>query len=91
MHDDLSYIDDKYAHQTEMCVDGNLISKEYWKVDYTDRRSLNNWMTEHNLYCEPRFYIGLFGSMYFLGFLFQGTLLKLSDYYGRLNLIRLVA
>ena len=68
-----------------------MISEEYWKVDYTDKRSLNNWMTEHKLYCEPKFYIGLFGSMLFIGMALQGFILKLSDYYGRLMFIRVVA
>ena len=87
----MPHVDHKYAHQTEMCVDGNLIGEEYWKVDYSDSISLHNWMTEHKLYCEPRFYIGLFGSIYFIGVALQGLLLKLSDYYGRLSLIRVIA
>ena len=70
---------------------GRLISEKYWKVDYTDKRSLHNWMTEHKLYCEPKFYIGLFGSMFFIGVALQGLVLKFSDYYGRLVLIRVVA
>ena len=65
---DQSSNDVGYEHQKEMCIDGNLISHEYWKIDYTSRRSLHNWMTHHELYCEPRFYIGLFGSMIFMGF-----------------------
>ena len=74
-----------------MCDQGRLIDEKYWKVDYTDRISLHNWMTEHKLYWESRFYIGLFGSMYFFGFAFHGLLLKLSDYFGRVMLIRVVA
>ena len=74
-----------------MCVDGNLISEDNWKVDYSVRRSLHNWMTELNLYCVPRFYIGLFGSMYFLGVALQGLVLNFSDRYGRIMLIRVLA
>ena len=74
-----------------MCIDGKLIDKSNWKVDYTNTRSLNNWMTEHKLYCESRFYIGLFGSMYFIGEVFSGLLLKLSDHYGSVFIIQIVA
>ena len=88
---DQSSNDVGYEHQKEMCIDGNLISHEYWKIDYTSRRSLHNWMTHHELYCEPRFYIGLFGSMIFMGFACWGLLLKISDYLGRIFLIRIGA
>ena len=74
-----------------MCVDGNLIGEDNWEVDYSVRRSLHNWMTELKLYCVPRFYIGLFGSMYFLGVALQGLVLNFSDHYGRIMLIRVLA
>ena len=46
--------------------------------------SLYNWAYEMDLFCTSSFEIGLFGSLYFVGFMFGSlTLLRLADMYGR--------
>ena len=46
--------------------------------------SLYNWTYELELYCTSSFLIGLFGSLYFAGFMLGSlTLLRLGDIYGR--------
>lgn len=46
-------------------------------------------MTDEKLYCNSRFQIGLLGSLFFLGFAISGLLLKMSDYIGRLAVVRI--
>ena len=46
-------------------------------------------MTDEKLYCNSRFEIGLLGSLFFLGFAISGLLLKMSDYIGRLAVVRI--
>ena len=58
-----------------------------WKVDYSDPYSFHNWMTDQQLYCKSDFAIGMFGSMFFMGFGFLGVFLKFSDKFGRRNII----
>ena len=40
-------------------------------------------MTDQNLYCKSSFMIGLFGSLYYIGYALYGVYLKQSDRYGR--------
>ena len=49
--------------------------KEAWsnpqtlfKIDYTSEDTVSNWITELNLVCLSKFNIGLFGSLYFVGY-----------------------
>ena len=57
-----------------------------FKVDYDDPDTIYNWAVQMELYCTSKFRIGLFGSVYFVGFVFSGFILMLSDKYGRLKL-----
>lgn len=59
-----------------------------YKVDYDDPYSFHNWMTDEKLFCESDFMIGLFGSLFFVGFACSGILLKTSDYFGRTFVIK---
>lgn len=68
----------------DICEQGKVYD---WYVDYTQKESFHNWMTDHNLYCKDSFVIGLFGSVYFVGLAIGGFILKLSDTYGRRNII----
>ena len=68
-------------HDTKDVCDKNLVQK--FHPNYNDKESLHNWMTEQNLYCESSFMIGLFGSLFFLGFAMHGIYLKQSDRFGR--------
>jgi len=40
-------------------------------------------MTDLELYCYSDFLIGLFGSLYFVGFALNGVILKQADRFGR--------
>jgi len=57
---------------------------DFYAVDWTAPTSLQNWMTDFDLICEPPFRIGLIGTLQFIG-LAAGALLftPLSDVYGR--------
>ena len=58
--------------------------------DMDTARSLFNWAFEMELYCTSKLYIGLFGSLYFVGFMVGSmTLLRLADIYGRRPLLLL--
>eukprot|EP00347_Sterkiella_histriomuscorum_P006274 403353395 len=55
-----------------------------WEVDQTSRFSLNNWITVLDMHCSSSFEIGLFGSLYFAGYLFSCAIFPpLSDKFGR--------
>lgn len=41
-----------------------------------------------DLVCASKYNIGLFGSIYFLGFALSGVFLKFSDHYGRRKIIQ---
>ena len=54
-----------------------------WKVDYDDKYSFHNWITDYELYCISDFMIGLFGWCMFAGMGLMGLGLRLADVYGR--------
>ena len=84
--DEISY---DTSYRTELW-DGNKINTDvYFEVDYSDPKSFHNWMTDQELYCYSGFQIGLLGSMFFLGLALSGILLKMSDYIGRLNVVKI--
>ena len=58
-----------------------------WRVDYTDRYSYHNWMTDQQLYCKSDFMIGLLGTLFFTGLGLMGLIMKLADKYGRKRMI----
>ena len=68
---------------SDIWIDGMLIDKSKWYVDYTDSMSYHNWMTDLELYWNSSFMIGLFGSAFFIGFTTSGIILKQTDKYGR--------
>ena len=54
------------------------------RVDWDDKASLHNWIEALNLECTDRAYIGLVGSMLFVGWATAATFLpRLSDLFGR--------
>jgi len=57
---------------------------DFYSIEWKAGNSLQNWMTDLNLICEPAFRIGLIGSLQFIG-LAVGALLftPFSDVYGR--------
>jgi MFS family permease len=49
-----------------------------------DRETFHNWMTNMDLTCISSFHLGLFGSLYFVGYVIGTlTLLRLGDIIGR--------
>jgi len=55
-----------------------------YRVDEGSNETLHNWITSLDLLCTSNFKLGLFGSLYFVGFVVGAiTLLRLGDIYGR--------
>lgn len=53
-------------------------------IDWSETRSLYNWITWMDLDCESGITVGMFGTLYFAGFLISSLLCTpLSDKYGR--------
>lgn len=76
------------VYKNELCTEHKIREDIYWKVDYSDKQSFHNWMTDESMYCESSIKIGLFGSFYFAGYAMSGIILKFSDHFGRLSVIR---
>lgn len=58
-----------------------------YKVDYDSNETITNWITMMDLVCAPDYKIGLFGSLYFIGF-FVGCafFMRFADIKGRRKL-----
>ena len=55
-----------------------------YRVDWNSIYSIDNWVTSMNLECAPEYQIGLFGSLYFIGYLLGSALLtRYADVKGR--------
>lgn len=55
-----------------------------WHINWEHEHSINNWIVDLDLYCVDKWKIGLFGSMYYLGFLLGSVaFINVSDIYGR--------
>ncbi|CDW72340.1 organic cation [Stylonychia lemnae] len=58
-----------------------------WDIQWDSTHSLKNWITWLNLHCADNYKIGMFGSLYFAGFLISCLIFPpLSDKYGRKDL-----
>ena len=58
--------------------------KERYKADENDPQSLDNWVDQYDLLCEPKWKIGLLGSVFFSGVICTVILVPwLADKYGR--------
>lgn len=69
------------CNPTYFCKNPNEIK---WAVVKDSQESLSNWMTEWHLICESGFFIGLYGMIYFIGFVVGNMIIPpLSDNYGR--------
>lgn len=56
----------------------------HWEVDYSNKYSLNNWISHLDMHCASSFEIGLFGSLFFGGYLVSCAIFpSLADKYGR--------
>lgn len=69
------------CHTDYFCDDSKKIT---WRVDYTQRESIRNLITQLNLYCSPDYIIGLLGASFLLGIVIGcSTLTRLGDKHGR--------
>jgi MFS family permease len=55
----------KDCTKTEICDKG--IDSAHYRADTHDSEYLDNWVEKFDLLCEPKYKIGLIGSMYFIG------------------------
>ncbi|CAI2368258.1 unnamed protein product [Moneuplotes crassus] len=55
-----------------------------WAINWEEERSIKNWISDMNIYCIEKWKIGLFGSMYYFGYLLGSIVfVNVSDMYGR--------
>lgn len=55
-----------------------------WSIDWEDQYALNNWFESLNLHCEPNILVGLFGMIYFAGYLIScAIIVPMADKNGR--------
>jgi MFS family permease len=67
--------------RSDVCHGTNNLS---YRVNENSSETLHNWITHLDLLCISNFKIGLFGSLYFVGFVIGAvTLLRLGDSIGR--------
>ena len=59
-----------------------------FRVNYNDPETFENWITELDLICSPKWMIGLIGTISFAGFIFGAFfIIPLADYYGRRKML----
>lgn len=54
-----------------------------YDIDWSSSLSLHNWMEEMDMICWPNYQIGMFGTMYFMGFAISGVLLQFIGQFDR--------
>ena len=75
----------------QICASPPLPNLRQWDIDWSSSYSLQNWMHLLDLHCSTSFEIGLFGSLYFAGYLTACAIFPpLADKYGRKIFIILV-
>ena len=68
----------------EKCTQAEAWANPKWRVDWDSDKSLNNWISQLDLYWIDKWQIGLFGSLYYFGYLLGSIwFLHLSDTIGR--------
>ena len=68
----------------DFCKDGHLIDGITYIPQWESKYGLYNWIKSMDLYCISDFRMGLFGSIYFVGFVVGAlTVVRLGDVYGR--------
>jgi len=53
------------------------------QLDYSNERTIRNWVVELNLYCKSGIYTSLFGALFFFGVLFSMLILAYTSKFGR--------
>ena len=60
------------------------IPKDHYRPVKDDDEYFDNWVEKYDMLCEPKYKVGLLGSMYFIGVLVSMTFVGyLADLYGR--------
>lgn len=54
------------CERNDICSKG--LAKDKWRIDYTSKESIHNWVEHLDLTCISETTIGLIGSVYFIGF-----------------------
>ena len=55
-----------------------------WRIDWSRETTVKNWIVELDMHCSSNYAIGLFGSVYFIGYLASCFIfLPMADVYGR--------
>ena len=80
--DDLSTVFE--CSREDFCDKGQVASGISYTINWDSVYSLHNWIEPLNLACASDFEIGLFGSLYFVGFAVGAfSVVRLGDVYGR--------
>ena len=72
----------KECAKAEVCGSG--IPRDRWRPDTSESEYIDNWVEQFDLLCEPKWRIGLIGTLYFVGIMTTILLVPwLADKYGR--------
>lgn len=72
----------KACERSDIC--SNSLAKDKWRIDYTSKESIHNWIDHMDLTCVSETTIGLVGSVYFIGFALSSAIVpNQADRFGR--------
>ena len=72
----------KECKKVEICEEN--YPKDQYRPDRSDEEYIYNWVEKYDMLCEPKWKVGLLGTMYFVGVLTTLTFVPyLSDRFGR--------
>lgn len=60
----------------DVCLDNQINPDVNFKINWDSKYSLHNWIEDLDLLCAPSIKIGLFGTLFFLGFACTGLLMS---------------
>lgn len=69
------------SHNIDPCENGKLKPNVY--VDFSNEKSLHNWITEMDLYCVEPYQTSLFGALFFSGVLLSMIIMAYTSKFGR--------
>ena len=76
--------DDQWYPCTKKEICSNGIPKDHYRTDKEDPDYLDNWVEQYDILCEPKWRIGLIGSVYYAGVMTTVIPIPwLADLYGR--------
>ena len=75
---------DKFCYSGVDGASGGTSGVINWEIDWTSRYSLNNWINILDMHCASSLDIGIFGSLFFAGYLVSCAIFPpMADKYGR--------